>query len=119
MLVVDRSSAVLPIDPENSSLGAEVVHSQSVVAALVAMFEMAWERAVPLDGEQPTAADAPSAQEIALLKLLAQGHTDEVAARKLGLSLRTVRRMTSNVAVKLGARSRFETGVLAARSGWL
>ncbi len=120
MLVVDRTSAVLPIDPENSRLGAVVVRSSSVVAALLALFEMSWDRAVPLGGQQvPEETDAPSPQEDALLKLLAQGHTDEVAARKLGLSLRTVRRMMANVAGRLGARSRFEAGVLASRCGWL
>ncbi|WP_345060901.1 helix-turn-helix transcriptional regulator [Streptomyces rameus] len=119
MLVADRTTAVLPIDPEDSRQGAVIVHATGVVAALLALFDMAWERAVPLDGSRAPHADAPSRQELTLLNLLAQGHTDEVAARKLGLSLRTVRRMMASVSGKLGARSRFEAGVLASRSGWL
>jgi DNA-binding CsgD family transcriptional regulator/sugar-specific transcriptional regulator TrmB len=120
MLVVDRTSAVLPIDPENSQVGAAVIHSAGVVAALVALFDMVWERAVPLaESRQPSNAETPTPQEMALLDLLAQGHTDEVAARKLGLSLRTVRRMMASVSARLGARSRFEAGLLASRSGWI
>lgn len=121
MLVVDRACAVLPLDPEESSLGAVVVRAPGVVAALVALFETLWEQSAPLDGRALAGEDveAPTPQESALLSLLAQGHTDEVAARKLGLSLRTVRRMMAVLTARLGARSRFEAGMLAARVGWI
>jgi len=55
----------------------------------------------------------------ALLQMLAQGCTDESAAKRLGLSLRTVRRMTAVLLGRLGARSRFQAGVRAAQQGWL
>jgi DNA-binding CsgD family transcriptional regulator len=121
MLIIDRSSAVLPLDPDDSRQGAVVVHSPGVVAALVALFESVWDRATPF-GQQHLPegySDIPSPQEAALLLLLAQGHTDEVAARKLGLSLRTVRRMMASLAGRLGAKSRFEMGVHATRAGWV
>ncbi|MEV4454832.1 LuxR C-terminal-related transcriptional regulator [Microbispora sp. NPDC049633] len=62
--------------------------------------------------------DCP-AQERQLLKLLAEGLTDEGAARQLGLSQRTVRRMMAGIMERLGARSRFEAGLQAAKRGWL
>lgn len=120
MLIADRSVALLPIDPEDTRAGAVVVQAPGVVAALLALFDLVWERATPFGAERPNSSeDEPVPQEITLLKLLAQGHTDEVAARKLGLSLRTTRRLMASITAKLGARSRFEAGVLAAQAGWL
>ncbi|MFD9032402.1 helix-turn-helix transcriptional regulator [Streptomyces sp. NPDC059567] len=119
MLIADRSVALLPVSPEDTRAGAVILRAPGVVTALLALFEMVWERATPLHGRSRPVADAPSEQEIELLRLLQKGHTDEVAARKLGLSLRTTRRMMSGISHRLGARSRFETGVLAERAGWL
>ncbi|MFS8103301.1 helix-turn-helix transcriptional regulator [Lentzea alba] len=55
----------------------------------------------------------------ALLRLLKEGCTDEQAARRLGVSTRTVGRITAELMAQLGARSRFEAGVLAALKGWV
>ncbi|MFJ2707685.1 LuxR C-terminal-related transcriptional regulator [Streptomyces sp. NPDC087428] len=119
MLIADEAVALVPIDPENSRAGAVVMQAPGVVTALVALFHLLWERATPLGAPHPPASDAPTSQEMALLQLLAQGQTDEVVSRKMGLSLRTTRRMMASVSAKLGARSRFEAGILAARAGWL
>ncbi|MBT2399349.1 LuxR C-terminal-related transcriptional regulator [Streptomyces sp. ISL-100] len=119
MLVVDRSVALLPIDPENSRAGAVMVKAPGVLAALVHLFEVAWQQGQPLDGVQPSGPGGLTAQELELLKLLEMGSTDEMAARKLGVSLRTVRRMMADIMGRLGARSRFEAGLLATRAGWM
>ncbi|MGN2641186.1 response regulator transcription factor [Nocardia takedensis] len=58
-----------------------------------------------------------SPREHTLLQLLGRGYTDEAAARRMNLSVRTVRRLTSQLMSQLGARSRFEAGVLASRTG--
>ncbi|MDQ2847647.1 MAG: helix-turn-helix transcriptional regulator, partial [Actinomycetota bacterium] len=44
---------------------------------------------------------------------------DGVAARRLGISERTMRRRVSAVMELLGATSRFDAGVKAARAGWI
>src|SRR5947207_1648255 len=54
-----------------------------------------------------------------LLELLGRGLTDEAAARKLGVSLRTVRRMMADLTTRLGATSRFQAGMRAHQLGWL
>jgi len=54
-----------------------------------------------------------------LLRLLADGLTDEAAAKRLGISARTVRRTMVNLMDRLAAESRFEAGVEAARRGWI
>jgi DNA-binding NarL/FixJ family response regulator len=40
-------------------------------------------------------------------------------ARKLGISVRTSRRITAELMTQLGARSRFQAGVIAGEQGWL
>ncbi len=54
-----------------------------------------------------------------LLQQLAVGAHDEQIARKLGISLRTVRRRVADLMRELGADTRFQAGVEAARRGWL
>lgn len=61
----------------------------------------------------------PTEDELALLRLLARGLTDEVVAQKLGLTGRTLRRRLRSAMDKLDASSRFEAGYKLARSGWL
>ncbi|MEH0400464.1 helix-turn-helix transcriptional regulator [Streptomyces sp. B21-088] len=63
--------------------------------------------------------DIPNGKERALLRLVAEGCTDAAAAGQLHVSHRTARRMMAVLMERLGARSRFEAGVKAARRGWL
>ncbi|MFF1560700.1 response regulator transcription factor [Streptomyces sp. NPDC058279] len=70
------------------------------------------------DSKQP-GGDGISAGERELLKLLASGLTDEVAGKRFGVSLRTVRRQMAALMERLHATSRFEAGLKAAQRGWL
>lgn len=115
MVVVDREVAILP-SPDG---GALEVHSPGVVAALVSHFETVWAHGQQLGHETEQDADGLTAQQRELFRLLAGGDTDATAARKLDVSLRTVRRMMAELHERLGARSRLEAGVLAERAGWL
>jgi DNA-binding CsgD family transcriptional regulator len=54
-------------------------------------------------------------REWEVLQILAQGCTDEAVARNLGISLRTVRRITADLMDRLGASSRFQAGLRASR----
>ena len=54
-----------------------------------------------------------------LLQQLAAGAQDEQIARRLGVSLRTVRRRGADLMSELGAESRFQAGVEAAKRGWI
>ncbi|MCM1965674.1 helix-turn-helix transcriptional regulator [Streptomyces sp. G1] len=58
-------------------------------------------------------------QESTIIALLAQGHTDESIAKRLGVSQRTARRIAADLMERLGARSRFEAGVRCVQRGWL
>lgn len=54
-----------------------------------------------------------------ILALMAGGATDDAIARHLGLGRRTVARRVSAILDRLGATTRFQAGVQAARCGWL
>jgi DNA-binding CsgD family transcriptional regulator len=119
MVIYDRRYAVLPIDPEAADAGAVVLGSSGVVAALQTFFEQTWRRATPLAEEPSPDENGLSERERVLLTLLAEGHTDETVANKLGISVRTGRRITAELLKRLGARSRFQAGALATTKGWL
>jgi DNA-binding CsgD family transcriptional regulator len=117
VIVIDGSVAVLPADGAAGSVA--VLRLTSVVVTALELFERIWPDAVPLaDCDLPDEADL-SLREQEMLRLLALGATDEVAAAQLDVSVRTVRRMVAQIMNRLGARSRFQAGVKAADRGWL
>lgn len=119
LVIVDRESALVPLDPSDGRRGALALRGPGMIAAICALFDQFWRDGVPW-GQPPTRGEhGLTAVEHELLWLLAQGMTDEVAARRLGLSLRTVRRMASELMTRLSAHSRFEAGVRAVHRGWL
>ncbi|XIE79119.1 LuxR C-terminal-related transcriptional regulator [Streptomyces sp. SBR177] len=119
MHVIDREVVLVPLDPEDSSKGAVVIHEAGALVGFCALFDQVWDSATPF-GEAPERESAEATpQEIALLKLLAEGLTDEAAARKLGVSLRTERRMITELSKRLGAASRFQLGQRASELGLL
>ncbi|MEU0400036.1 LuxR C-terminal-related transcriptional regulator [Streptomyces sp. NPDC006197] len=120
MVIYDREVAIIPDDPDATHRGALVTRSKGVVSALCELFEQVWSAARPLDeASWPGDEDGLTLQEHAVLDLLAQGHADDQISRRLGISVRTTRRITAGLAHRLGAKSRFQTGALAALRGWL
>src|SRR6266545_916576 len=115
LLVVDRQIAIVPVDPRQPDHGALVVRTTTLVTALVALFEHTWHDATPSGG----APDQIDLAERAILRCLLAGHTDTSAARRLGISARTVRRHVGSMMERTGARSRFDLGARAAAPGWL
>ena len=123
MAVMDRHVALLPISSAGTGymaeLGAFEVHAGGMLAAICALFEQLWQVASPLHQPLWRNGDGLAAQEVEVLRLLAAGLTDEAAARKLGLSARTVRRTIAALNDRLQVNSRFQAGVQAARNGWI
>jgi DNA-binding CsgD family transcriptional regulator len=116
LLVVGDSHAVLPEPLGLADIPLAVVRQRGVVEAMTWWFDELWGRAaVPALAET----EPPLDLRRFLLEQLAAGAHDEQIARKLGISLRTVRRRVSALMSELGADSRFQAGVEAARRGWL
>jgi DNA-binding CsgD family transcriptional regulator len=115
--VVDAALAMLPGERRPADLA--MVRLPSVVSAVVALFEQLWATAAPLTQSEATNGAGLSVRERELLALLSAGCTDESAAARLGISVRTVRRMMAAIMTRLGARSRFQAGLKAADRGLL
>ncbi|MGL5808391.1 MAG: helix-turn-helix transcriptional regulator [Nocardioides sp.] len=120
MVTIDDTVGVIPAVSGDDGGPAMVVYSAPVVAALNAFFREAWRSARPLTIEAGTG-DHPAGDPrlLPVVRLLAQGHKDEAIARRLDLSVRTVRRLVATAVEELQAASRFQAGVLAVRNGWL
>jgi DNA-binding NarL/FixJ family response regulator len=108
------------IDPDDVSVGAVIHHSRAVVNLAQELFLKYWEAADDAFTQPaPRERDGITAQDIELLKLLVQGATDEQVGRRLGVSMRTVRRIVAKLSEQVGASGRFELGVRAAQRGWV
>jgi DNA-binding NarL/FixJ family response regulator len=96
------------------------VREQSIAAMLDGVFDNAWEVATPLATPiTPDQATGLTPEERALLQLLAGGAKNATAAGRLGVSESTVARQMRDLMIRLGATSRFQAGVNAAKRGWL
>jgi DNA-binding CsgD family transcriptional regulator len=117
LLVIGRTHAVLPEPLGDAAMPRILVRQRGIVEALRLLFDRLWEQASPVaEYERGAKGDEVRRQ---LLHQLASGAQDEQIARRLGMSLRTVRRRVAEVMAELGADSRFQAGVEAARRGWL
>jgi DNA-binding CsgD family transcriptional regulator len=135
LAISDSRAAVISADPDDPYAKPARIEHPLVVSILILIFDQAWNASVPLeaavtiDRTNPAAAEparkpATGSRELAaaqreLLKLLADGATDESVARHLGISLRTARRHVAALMTNLAATSRFQAGAEAAKRGWL
>ncbi|MFH9858861.1 LuxR C-terminal-related transcriptional regulator [Streptomyces sp. NPDC017202] len=119
LIITDRETAVIPVDSDDTAAGAVMLTGQGTLTALCALFESVWETAKPFGEITQRDESRLTDTEATTLKLLADGFTDEAIAKRLGVSHRTARRVATGLMERLGARSRFEAGVRAARQGWI
>ncbi len=120
-LVVDRTVALLPIPTDDPGRhGLAVVREPNVIAWVVATFEQLWAEAAPLEAvfnRQPEDETELDETRTAILRLMAEGEKDEAISRRLSISVRTCRRHIADYMAQVGATSRFQAGVVAARAG--
>jgi DNA-binding CsgD family transcriptional regulator len=123
MVISDGAVAVMAADTEDSQADPLWIEQPAVVSVLTVIFDQAWEAATPLTRSWTRTSSGNNRElleaERNLLKLLADGATDESVARHLGISLRTTRRYVATLMNQLAATSRFQAGVEAVKRGWL
>lgn len=119
MIICDRQVAIMAADSNATSAGAVVLSAPGLIAALCALFESTWQAAEPLGTAAGREQDDLTRQQTEVLHLLAEGHTDDAIARKLGVSPRTARRFANTLMAHLDARSRFQAGARAVQYGYL
>ncbi len=97
---------------DDASTGYAVIRDPLVVRLYTAYFDLAWRHALPAPSMGRDSGDDPK-----LVEMLEQGLKDEVIARYLGVSLRTVRRRVAHLMAVHGVETRFQLGWALARSG--
>ncbi|MGW0435812.1 TrmB family transcriptional regulator [Micromonospora sp. NPDC003197] len=117
MHLVDNRVALVALDTDTATGRAALVYPSALLEALLIVFESCWQRATPLDGA--VGEDEVSDEDRQLLALLAAGVKDDAIGRQLGLSVRTMRRRVRRLLDLLGAQTRFQAGMQAARRGWI
>ncbi|GAA1576929.1 helix-turn-helix domain-containing protein [Kribbella sancticallisti] len=125
--ISDDRLAIIPLlrTGDDAVTASYLVHPSPLLDALVALFDLAWERSVPVrlgmtaaEGEEGEDA-ALSDDEVRLLTLLAAGATDKAASRALGWSERTVQRHVMKLSQRVGAQTRFQLAMEATRRDWI
>ncbi|WP_411106972.1 LuxR family transcriptional regulator [Streptomyces sp. cmx-4-9] len=117
-VIVDGRTALVCAE---SAVGgrASVIRAESVNRTLRLLFESIWRSAAVPSRLSGFGRRDHSDTVRQVLKYLKLGLTDEVAARELSVSVRTYRRYVAEIMTMLGADSRFQAGVRAARLGLL
>ena len=136
LAIADRSIPLVSLTLTAETHEILVTESGPLVEALCDLFEFYWERALPVptsrrledveeafrsgDGRwKSSTGRGPTKDEQAILALIGAGLTDDVIARQLGVSTRTLRRRSQDLMLELGADNRFQLGLEAGRRGWL
>ncbi|MRH89470.1 hypothetical protein GFY24_18800 [Nocardia sp. SYP-A9097] len=116
-IIIDRRTAVLWNGPETGDPRGLIVTEPMVIQAIHEFTVRAWSASRQFrDHLREAEFDEVS---IAVVNFLNTGLKDEVAARKLGISLRTYRRHVADLMLRLDTATRFQLGVRAAELGLL
>jgi DNA-binding CsgD family transcriptional regulator len=115
MLHVDDSVALLSTD--RVACTAVLIRAPALLALLASWFDLLWTDPITIAPGAGTDLPLSDAQRRVLELLAVDG--DEAIARRLGVSLTTVRRHVKAIYTALGADNRFAAGVAAAKRGWI
>ena len=116
MIVVDRRVAVIPNKEEFGV--AVAIRDPAVVAYLVDVFERSWERARPFTNRETSLLKDIAAEQRAMtMRMLIEGHSDPVSAKRLGVSPRTYAGYVADLKTEYDAETRFQLGYTMGRMG--
>ncbi|GGQ06375.1 helix-turn-helix transcriptional regulator [Streptosporangium pseudovulgare] len=115
IIIVDGNAAIVHGSRPDRDY-AIILHQPIIAGALQTLLDTIWATASPAPRHLDMDDDRFTSH---VLTYLAGGHTDEAAARELGVSVRTYRRYVARIMQDIGATSRFQAGVLAGRLGML
>src|SRR4051794_4398784 len=116
MILVDRRVAVIPYHEEYGV--AVIVREPAVVGYLVDVFERSWERGRPFTNRETTLMKDIAAEQRAMtMRMLIEGHSDPVSAKRLGVSPRTYAGYVADLKAEYDANTRFQLGYTMGRMG--
>ncbi|MGH8428439.1 MAG: helix-turn-helix domain-containing protein [Gammaproteobacteria bacterium] len=120
LILADHRIAIIPLSLEQRESPSLLVRSSALLDALYALFEILWERAVPIlftSEGTPESRDSESSlpEEVEdLISLMAAGLNDKKIAYELKISGSTLKRRISEVMKAFNASTRFQLGRLTA-----
>ncbi|WP_139979546.1 LuxR family transcriptional regulator [Nocardioides litoris] len=116
LIVVDRRVAVIPANDDLTT--AVVVREPSVLAYLVDIFDRTWERARPFTNKETTTLKGIAAEQRAMtIRMLIEGHSDPVSAKRLGVSPRTYAGYVADLKAEYEQETRFQLGYAMGQAG--
>lgn len=116
MIAVDRRIAIIPSpqDPQT----ALVIREPTIVAYLIDVFMRSWERARPFTSQDASVVkDIADEQRAMTMRMLIEGHSDPVSAKRLGVSPRTYAGYVADLKDEFNAETRFQLGYALGRLG--
>ena len=117
MIMVDREVALLRARTAPGHHQRLIVRTAAVVHSFCGFLSATWAATVPLEAYTRYEDPDQVAEVAQIIESLGMGYKDDVAARKLGLSVRTYRRRVAEIMELLNATSRFQAGVRAVELG--
>ena len=116
MIVVDRRLAIIPGSTDLSL--AMAIREPGLVAYLADVFERAWERARPFtDSERSMMNSIAREQRAMTIRMLIEGHSDPVSAKRLGVSARTFAGYVADLKAEYESETRFQLGYTMGQRG--
>ena len=117
-IIIDQRIAIIAGGHTPAGREYTVTTSPALVAGVHGLFQATWSAAADF-GSYLTREAPPLLDESTrgVLRALGDGLTDEAAARRLGMSLRTYRRRVAELMTVLDADSRFQAGLHAGELG--
>jgi DNA-binding CsgD family transcriptional regulator len=121
LLIIDDAVAIVSLTSAETDVGhsALILRRCSLLSALIGLWEMCWQGAVPLQLDGSPAETALEPIEARFLRLLSTGVTDEQVAKVLGISRRTFFRYLEQLMARTGTATRFQLAAYASRQGWI
>ncbi|GAB3853710.1 helix-turn-helix transcriptional regulator [Nocardioides maradonensis] len=116
MIVIDRRVAVIP-GPDGLET-AVFVREPAILSFLIDIFERTWARGRAFANRETNVARTIAAEQRRMtIRMLIEGHSDAISARRLGVSARTYAGYVADLRTQYDAATRFQLGYLMGQRG--
>jgi DNA-binding NarL/FixJ family response regulator len=116
-IIIDRRVMILAGAGAGENREFTVTTSPALIDGVYSLYQATWDTAVPLTDRLAAELPPIDPDGRAILRALGSGLTDEAAARRMDMSLRTYRRRVAELMRVLESDSRFQAGVRAGELG--
>ncbi|MEV6227483.1 DNA-binding response regulator [Saccharopolyspora shandongensis] len=116
-IIIDRRAMILAGATTAGEREFTATTAPTLVNGVHALFDATWHTAIPLADYLRQELPQIDQAGRSVLQALNAGLTDEAAARRIGVSLRTYRRRVAELMTLLDANSRFQAGARAGELG--